>query len=197
MATGQALGGAGVDALSEVENLTGSAFADELYGDSAANSISGGNGDDILGGGAGNDTLDGGSGLDSVSYAAATGAVVVNLSTLSAVSVSEGTDTLISIENVTGSNYNDARTGDGAVNTLNAGAGDDTLSGGAGNDILNGETGIDTVTYASAAAAQQPPHSVGKHQYRIVEHQQRTALQQRDPVRAPAQDGCHARALAR
>ena len=74
-----------------------------------------------------------------------------------------GTDTFISIENLTGSAYNDILTGDDNDNilsglagndtldgrigndTLNGGAGNDTLNGGAGNDTLNGDDGDDVL----------------------------------------------------
>jgi Ca2+-binding RTX toxin-like protein len=82
-----------------------------------------------------------------------------------------GTDTLTSIENLTGSAFNDALTGNGANNLLSGGAGHDSLSGGTGNDSLLGGAGLDrldggtgndsldggadadTASYAAATAA--------------------------------------------
>ncbi|NJR57516.1 MAG: hypothetical protein HC769_00835 [Cyanobacteria bacterium CRU_2_1] len=52
------------DSLISIENLTGSAYADQLMGNAGANSINGGSGDDLIDGGAGNDTLTGGAGVD-------------------------------------------------------------------------------------------------------------------------------------
>lgn len=54
------------DTISEVENLTGSPFNDELFGDDGANLIHGGNGNgsDTLNGRGGRDTLVGGAGDD-------------------------------------------------------------------------------------------------------------------------------------
>ena len=52
-----------------------------------------------------------------------------------------GSDTLISIENLTGSAFDDTLTGDGDDNVLSGLAGDDTLDGGAGNDTLDGGDG--------------------------------------------------------
>jgi Ca2+-binding RTX toxin-like protein len=49
-------GGAGVDVLSGIENLVGTAFNDSLTGDTAANVLNGGKGSDVLTGLAGNDT---------------------------------------------------------------------------------------------------------------------------------------------
>ncbi|MCL4677160.1 MAG: type I secretion C-terminal target domain-containing protein [Alphaproteobacteria bacterium] len=62
----QNTGGAGTDTISNVENLTGSSYADTLTGNSSANVISGGDGNDTLYGGAGNDTLKGGAGADTL-----------------------------------------------------------------------------------------------------------------------------------
>ncbi|MBS0165623.1 MAG: hypothetical protein JSR29_06065 [Nitrospira sp.] len=67
----------------------------------------------------------------------------------------------MSIENLTGSNFNDALIGNSVNNVLNGGggndalvgnAGDDTLTGGSGNDTLNGGDGIDTASYSTATA---------------------------------------------
>jgi serralysin len=59
--------GAGVDELSEIENLTGSALGiDALTGDGFANVLSGLGGNDALVAGAGNDTIIGGSGKDTM-----------------------------------------------------------------------------------------------------------------------------------
>ena len=57
LTTGGATGGAGVDALSQVENVTGTAFADTLTGDGGANILRGGGGIDTLNGGGGADQL--------------------------------------------------------------------------------------------------------------------------------------------
>lgn len=146
--------GAGTDTLNGIENLLGSGFNDTLTGDAAANSISGGAGNDTLQGGGGDDALDGGGGADTASYSLAAGAVIVNLSTTGAQNTgAAGTDTLIAMENLLGSNFNDVLTGDGAANTLNGGSGDDWLDGGAGNDVLAGGTGIDSASYAATSDA--------------------------------------------
>lgn len=60
----QGTGGAGIDTISNFENLTGSGFDDTLTGNSGANVIRGGNGNDRLIGGDGLDTLYGQSGAD-------------------------------------------------------------------------------------------------------------------------------------
>ncbi len=164
--------GAGTDTLSSIENLTGSGFNDILTGSISANTINGGAGndminggqdDDTLDGGVGNDSLIGGDGTDTASYASATAAVTVSLALTAAQNtVGAGTDTLSSIENLTGSGFDDTLTGSSLANTINGGAGndminggqgDDTLDGGAANDRLIGGDGTDTASYASATAA--------------------------------------------
>ena len=54
----------GTDTLSNIENVTGSAFGDTLIGDAGANVLSGLGGNDTLDGGLGDDTLQGGAGDD-------------------------------------------------------------------------------------------------------------------------------------
>ncbi len=56
--------GTGIDHLSAIEVLLGSAGVDTLIGDEAANRLEGSDGNDHLAGRAGNDILDGGAGVD-------------------------------------------------------------------------------------------------------------------------------------
>lgn len=93
-------------------------------------------GDDLIEGSLGNDVLNGGGGFDTVDYTGSNAAVTVNLTTATN-SPSGGWaqgDTLISIENVIGSQYNDFLTGSATLNILNGGLGADTMAGGANND---------------------------------------------------------------
>jgi Ca2+-binding RTX toxin-like protein len=60
----QATGGSGSDTLKNIENLTGSAYADKLTGSAANNALSGGAGNDSVNGGAGNDVISGDAGND-------------------------------------------------------------------------------------------------------------------------------------
>jgi Ca2+-binding RTX toxin-like protein len=154
-----------------MENLTGSNFNDTLTGNSANNmltglagndTLNGGNGNDTLQGDIGNDLLNGGDGIDTASYRTATAGVTVVLGEEGAQNTGgAGFDTLIDIETITGSNFNDALTlefegsNSFGVTTFNGGAGDDTLSdtrsplvasevifnGGAGNDTLSASSG--------------------------------------------------------
>ena len=140
VATAQNTVGAGTDTLSEFENLIGSAFNDTLTGDAGNNVLTGGAGNDTLVGGLGDDTLDGGAGTaDTASYAPANSGVTVSLVTAGPQdTLGAGIDTLVGIENLIGSAFNDTLTGDSLANRIDGGAGDDTIEGGAGNDILIG-----------------------------------------------------------
>ena len=141
------------DTLSGIENVIGSGDGDTLKGDAAANRLTGGAGYDTLMGRMGDDVLDGGSLSDTASYADAAAGVTVDLGIAGPQETGEGADTLISIENLTGSAFADVLKGDSGTNHLSGGAGDDILVGRGGSfDVLDGGEGIDTASYADAAS---------------------------------------------
>jgi Ca2+-binding RTX toxin-like protein len=166
-----AASGEGTDTLTGIENLTGSDFDDTLSGDSGPNvlkgglgndtlsgaddadNLQGGDGNDSLSGGNGNDTLDGGLGddaiggdvgVDLVSYAGAPASVSVDLASGSA-SGGEGSDTLSSVEQLSGSEFNDTLGGDARANFIRGRGGNDVILGRGGSDQLRGEIGSDTL----------------------------------------------------
>ena len=216
----QATGGSGSDTLLNIENLTGSNYADKLTGNAGINVLNGGAGADSMTGGDGNDTyyvdnvgdvvietnavastggtdivysylsaytlganvengrilssgtasltgnslgnllyagagnnvLDGAAGTDTVSYLYATAGVTVSLaSTIAQATGGSGSDTLLNIENLTGSSYADTLTGSAGNNILNGVAGNDVLIGGLGADQLTGGTGADKFVFNSLA----------------------------------------------
>lgn len=142
LATGAGTGAdAQGDQLAGIEDVRGSAFNDTLTGDDNDNTLVGGAGEDILAGGAG---------IDTALYNDSPASVNINLAT----SIGRGGDAegdlLSSMENVTGSIFNDALTGTGSANLLMGGSGDDTLAGGAGADTLSGDVGRDTADYSAS-----------------------------------------------
>ena len=153
--------GASQDSLVNVEHAGGSAFDDQLTGDQLANrlqgrdgndvliglagddSLFGGAGDDSLLGGAGEDALIGGDGRDTASYADASEGLTVRLERPQSNSGEASGDSYSSIENVTGSAFDDLLYGDGGDNVLRGGDGNDRLLSRAGDDSVFGEGGDD------------------------------------------------------
>ena len=146
LATGAAQDGFGtVDTLLNIEDVSGSEMDDTLTGNA---------GDNRLEGRGGNDTLDGGAGNDWARYEnTTTGAVQVNLATGLATG-GAGNDTLLNIENVLGSVFDDTLTGNAGANRLQGGAGNDTLNGGGG-------TTNDTAAYTATKANYTVTRSAG------------------------------------
>jgi Ca2+-binding RTX toxin-like protein len=127
--------------------ISGGNGADILRGYAGNDVLNGNGGNDTLRGDQGNDTLNGGLGVDTASYAKAAAAVQVDLRVVSAQNtVGADSDTLISIENLTGSSFNDRLTGNVSSNVLNGGLGNDTMAGGAGNDTYARNATGDVVT---------------------------------------------------
>ena len=128
-----------------------------LYQDIDAELGTAEDGDDTLSGGAGSDFLHGGGGTDTASFADLTEGVQVVLGASSGFAeglVSGDIDTLVSIENAIGSDFDDFLVGNAANNVLTGGdgvdilrglAGDDTLNGGLSHDNLHGREGADTL----------------------------------------------------
>ncbi|MGI9385692.1 MAG: M10 family metallopeptidase C-terminal domain-containing protein [Methyloligellaceae bacterium] len=146
--------------------LEGGGGNDALFGLNGSDWLYGGNGGDELNGGQGNDFLYGGTGNDTASYRDATAAVRVDLNFQAQQdTVGAGLDSLISIENLEGSDHDDWLFGDDGGNRLFGGFGDDqlfgrdgvdwlwgeggndVLHGGLGNDLLYGGDGVDTASY--------------------------------------------------
>ena len=114
--------------------------------------IVGNEADNVLEGSAGADDIDGDAGSDTASYAGSSTAVTVNLSDGTATGGDAEGDTFTSIENLSGSAFDDTLIGDSSDNVLEGGGGADTLDGGAG---------ADTASYAASDAAITVDLSVG------------------------------------
>lgn len=124
------------------DQINGFGGNDLLVGFAGNDILNGGDGIDVLLGGLGNDTLAGGDGSDWAIYADAPGAVEVDLETGSATGAN-GNDTLIDMENVVGSAFDDVIIGDAGDNFINGLAGDDFVLAGHGNDNVDGGDGDD------------------------------------------------------
>ncbi|MCY1399707.1 hypothetical protein D9M71_147700 [compost metagenome] len=129
------------------DTLNGGEGNDVLSGGAGNDHLQGGTGNDLLIGGIGNDVLDGGEGSDTASYASADSAVTVNLALAGQQNtIGAGLDTLLAVENLIGSNFNDTLSGDGGNNVIYGGLGSDILNGGGGDDLLIGGLGDNTLT---------------------------------------------------
>ncbi|KMO44995.1 hypothetical protein VQ03_00260, partial [Methylobacterium tarhaniae] len=136
------------DTLASIENAAGSSFNDTMYGSDGKNVLMGLNGDDVLYGGAGDDVLhggagsnrlDGGNGNDTASYEGADGGYTIDLANQRTWNGREG-DVLFSIENATGSSFNDSIVGSEGANLL---------QGRGGNDIYIVDNATDRVIEAA------------------------------------------------
>lgn len=127
------------------DGIRGFAGNDMLLGNGGNDTLDGGTGRDTLNGGAGADSLTGGTGIDTASYqSGATSGVTVSLAVTGLQATGgAGTDTLSSIERLTGSSYADKLTGNNDANVLKGRSGGDTLVGKGGNDTLIGAGGAD------------------------------------------------------
>jgi Ca2+-binding RTX toxin-like protein len=133
-----------------------------LVGNATNDTILGNAGDNTLVGGAGADQLNGGLGFDRAEYIGSSAGVSINLATQTASGGDALGDILTSIEDLTGSNFNDVLAGSAEANFLfgQGGAdhligldGDDLLDGGAGADLMSGGAGNDSYVVDDAGDA--------------------------------------------
>lgn len=133
--------------------INGTPGDDTLTGTNGDDQLFGAAGNDILIGGLGDDLLDGGAGRDTADYRSSLSGVAIYFGSASP-QFADGRDTLVSIENVWGTNLNDVISGDGESNWIAGFGGDDVISGGEGLDILEG--GLDNDVYYFSAGSEHP-----------------------------------------
>jgi Ca2+-binding RTX toxin-like protein len=123
-------GAAAGDTYTNVENISGTAFADDLTGNADNNELKGDSGDDIISGGDGGDHLFGGTGNDSLFGG-------------------NGDDQLL------GEAGNDTLSGGSGDDVLTGGLGNDILFGGVGDDRFTFERGDgnDTIDQTGSAVS--------------------------------------------
>ena len=147
---------AGAMAGITVNLASGKGTAGDAMGDTLVDieQVVGSSHDDTFIAGPGPDNVIGGDGGDTISYELSPEAVTVNLGAPGGVQDAAdqgdedsyaGSDTLVRIENVMGSDEDDMITGDTNANRLMGGAGKDTLNGEGGADTLMGGDGVDTL----------------------------------------------------
>jgi Ca2+-binding RTX toxin-like protein len=139
-------GADGSDVISGIAQARGTNSSDSFTGDGDRN---------WFWGNGGNDTFDGlgtGDDNDRINYTYDPAGVQVNLTTGIALDGFGGTDTIIEIEHVHGSLFNDHLIGDSGNNVLVGLKGNDTFDGGSVGD-LNTFTGLDIVDYRFAEFA--------------------------------------------
>jgi len=130
---------------SQIDVLTGGSGDDAMFGQGGVDQLNGGDGNDILGGGDGADILNGGPGANDVATYFDSASVVQGDLATGTVVTYETSDTLVAIEGLEGSEFNDVLTGDGLANFLFGGAGNDMLFGVNGADSLYGSAGDDNL----------------------------------------------------
>jgi Ca2+-binding RTX toxin-like protein len=127
------------------DKLYGGPSFDLLWGDVGNDQLVGQGGYDDLWGNAGNDTLNGlGKGAGWAWYTDAPNAVNADLSTGQA--TGDGTDKLIGIVGLVGSDFNDTLIGDENANFFEGHEGDDTIDGGGNTDLVAYFTATGPVT---------------------------------------------------
>lgn len=144
---------------------------DIVYAGDGVDTVIGGNGNDYLYGEQGNDHLageagadyiDGGEGSDIASYISSDSGIFIDLGKGVADGGHATGDTLVSIENIHGSIYDDIIYGSSDTNLLIGSGGDDQLFGldgddffvgGAGDDVLDGGSGVDQARYDTGVRA--------------------------------------------
>lgn len=141
--------------------IVGDDNANDLVGTANGESIGGLGGNDRLQGLGGSDLLDGGAGFDRAVYADATGGIAVNLAAGTASGPGVGTDTLVNIEGVVGSNFADtfnAAGFTGSTGQPGVAAGQSEFEGRGGDDVVTGDLNalgqaVTRLSYLSATSA--------------------------------------------
>jgi Ca2+-binding RTX toxin-like protein len=149
------------DTFLDLENVKGSLYNDYIRGSFADNWLDGSAGDDEIYGSLGADTIDGGAGIDTLSYEKVGQAVNVSLRNGNETTKGDSIRRHVvgfdindepiedplqsSIENLTGTVFNDVLEGDKGQNIIKGLAGDDNIRGDDGDDLLIGGAGQDTM----------------------------------------------------
>ncbi len=148
-----------LNGTSNNDTIKGLDGADIMTGGDGNDKLIGGRGEDYLDGGRGNDVIDGGTendsyvppwwiDWDSVAFNSATKGINVDLKSGVAQDGSGGTDTLIDIEAVFGTRFDDRLLGGNSAND-----GFEVFEGNEGDDYINGRSGFDFAQYNNSFTA--------------------------------------------
>jgi Ca2+-binding RTX toxin-like protein len=149
------------------DSFTGGAGDDAIRGRSGNDIMHGGGGNDYLNGGLGDDLYDGGAGKNRAAFYDGTGSIAHGVTvTLEiqgvAQNTQDGMDTLVNIQDLSGTVFDDVLTGDANANWIWAEGGNDTVAGHGGDDVIyigplsavapgtdiaNGNGGNDTLSF--------------------------------------------------
>ncbi|MGI9216741.1 MAG: beta strand repeat-containing protein [Hydrogenophaga sp.] len=132
--------GQGSDTLVNINHVRGSSFDDTLYGSDATLT-------EQFEGRAGNDTIDGLGGFDMARYDSAAAGVLVDLVGGTAADGQGGIDTLLNIEGIRGSAFDDTLIGGLATNDAL-----EVFMGNAGSDFIEGGSGFDRIDYTTSTS---------------------------------------------
>jgi Ca2+-binding RTX toxin-like protein len=124
--------------------LTATNFDDTITSISGL-AVSGSDGNDRLFSSSGADAFDGGIGVDTIDYRDSVARISLNL-VLTSGQAGAGGDSVINVENIAGSAFNDALTGNNVANRLEGRDGNDILIGLDGDDILDGGAGANSIS---------------------------------------------------
>ncbi|MDB4778092.1 calcium-binding protein [bacterium] len=139
-------GGGGDDVI----DASGANISVSLIGGAGADTLIGGSANDVLAGGGGTDVMDGGAGNDTNSFQGIGVGVTATVAAdgTGSARYAAVNETLVGIENLTGSENDDILTATGAAaNILRGEGGNDVLAGGGGTDVIDGGAGNDTNSF--------------------------------------------------
>lgn len=136
LSTGIATRSDGTDIIEGVEMIEGSNVDDTLVGDNGVNLFLSEEGDD---------TIDGRGGSDLIFFLNALNGVQVDLRENTAHGMAPTVDSVVNVEDVVGSEFDDQIRGDNGRNFLNGSDGEDEVRGRKGNDYLAGGAHDDTI----------------------------------------------------